>query len=125
MASGFKGKALFASGPHRFAMGRQGEVVATDFALGAPGPGTYALGLAELDVVVTGRLVAASEVALWVLRDAVTAELIHPPTAGTLEDGHGRAWTGMSFWRYEEGEVERGRVWSVGYTASFRKFAVL
>jgi hypothetical protein len=83
------------------------------------------VGVQELDITVRGRLVATSEAALWTARDAVTAMLINPPTAGALVDHTGRTWTGMSFIRYEEAEVrDRGRVWSMAYTATFRKFNV-
>ena len=123
MASSFTGEDLFGSGPHRFGMGRQGSFVLTDAQGASPGPNSYPSGVQELDIVVKGRLVAASEAALWAVRDEVTAMLIDPPTSGTLIDGAGRTWTGMSFIRYEEDEVvDRGRVWSVAYVATFRKF---
>ena len=87
------------------------------------GPGSVPLGLLELDVIVTGRLVAASESGLWFFRDAIVAELMHPPTAGTLIDLHGRTWTGMSFITYQEADrTDRGRVVSMAYTAVFRRF---
>ena len=77
----------------------------------------------ELDVIVTGRLVATTEAGLWQRRDAVTALLTHPPTAATLVDNHGRTWASMSFIGYVEGErVDRGRVRSVEYRAVFRRF---
>jgi hypothetical protein len=51
--------------------------------------------------------------------------LINPPTAGTLIDGAGRSWEDMSFIRFEEGETtDRGRAWSIAYTATFRRFNV-
>ena len=63
-----------------------------------------------------------SDSALWTLRDAVTAQLIDPPTPGTLIDEHGRTWMGMSFVGYvEEDRVDRGRVVSIGYEAVFRR----
>ncbi len=125
MASSFKGKDLFGSGPHRFGQGRQGHLMMSWVALGTIQPGTVALGLVELDVTVTGRLVAASEAALWALRDAVVAELQESPTTGTLVDLHGRSWTAMSFIDFrEEDRTDRGRVWSMGYEAVFRKIRV-
>lgn len=123
--SSFKGQAIFSSGPHRFQIGQQGTYVLTSGALGSPGPNTYPSGSRELDIVVTGRLVAASRAALDTLRDAVTAQLLDPPTAGTLVDGGGRSWADMSFIFYEERTpVERGRAWSIAYTATFRRFNV-
>jgi len=125
MASSFKGKDLFGSGPHRFGQARQGHLMMSWVALGTIQPGTVALGLVELDVTVTGRLVAASEAALWTLRDAVVAELQESPTTGTLVDLHGHSWTAMSFIDFREGDwTDRGRVWSMGYEAVFRKIRV-
>lgn len=122
MASSFKGLDLFGSGPHRFSQGQQGQVIVNGGVIGLYGPQTFAQGIRELEVFVTGRLIASSEAALWALRDAVTAQLIHPPAPGTLIDVHGRSWAQMSFVDYaEEDRTDRGRVWSIGYVATFRK----
>lgn len=124
MASSFKSKNLFGSGPHRFGMGVQGELAPLNISLGIGDSGSTLLGLLELNVTVEGRLVAGSESALWALRDAVVAELSHPPTAGTLVDNAGRSWTSMTFISYTEtSAVARGRAWSVGYRALFRRMA--
>ncbi len=126
MSSSFKGMDLFGSGPHRFSVGRQGQLVLSDLSFGITGPGTYPYGLVELDVLVTGRLVAADDAALWVLRDAVTGAFEAFPTPGVLVDLHGRSWPGMSFIRYEEEPVvDRGRQTSIGYVATFRRFLQL
>lgn len=126
MASSFKGKSLFNSGSHRFALARQGHLILQDLFFGVTTPGSTPFGLLELDVIVTGRLVASSEVALWALRDAITAELQEVPTSGVLVDEHGRTWNEMIFIRYEEGDrVDRGRVWSIEYVATFRDFKFL
>lgn len=126
MASSFKGVDLFGSGPHRFTLGRQGHLVIPDVSFGIFEPGSFPYGLVELDVIVTGRLVAASDAALWVLRDAITGAFEDEPTPGTLVDLQGRAWNTMSFIRYEEQEtVDRGRVVSIGYVATFRRFLQL
>ncbi len=126
MASSFKSKSLFNSGPHRFALGRQGHLVLNELYFGIIDPASAPYGLLELDVIVTGRLVAASEAALWTARDAVTAELEDSPSGGTLVDEHGRTWADMVFMRYEEADrVDRGRVWSIAYVATFRNFAYL
>lgn len=125
MPSTFKSLALFA-GPHRFALARQGQLVVSELVLGGFGPSTYPLGLVELEVVVTGRLVASSESALWALRDAMTSELLDPPTPGTLVDAHGRTWDDMSFHSYIEGDrTDRGRHRSITYEARFRRFGAL
>ncbi len=127
MASSFKGLDLFGSGAHRFMMARQGlYAVPLSVVGGDPTQaGSNWFGDLELEIHVRGRLVAASEPALWTLRDAITAqaESSSTPVPGTLIDGHGRAWVSMSLYRYEEeGAVDRGRVWSVGYTARLRRF---
>lgn len=126
MGSSFKGVDLFGSGPQRFALARQGHLVLTAFqAFGFSGPESYPFGLVELEVIVTGRLVGASEAALWARRDAIVAQLEDTilPTPGTLIDTRGRSWTGMVLHRFEEGDrVDRGRVWSIEYTALFRRF---
>lgn len=126
MASSFKSKSLFNSGPHRFALARQGHLILQDLFFGVTTPGSTPFGLLELDVVVTGRLVAGSEAALWTLRDAITAELEETPTSGVLVDEHGRTWNEMVCIRYEEGDrVDRGRAWSLAYVATFRDFKYL
>ncbi|MDX2118740.1 MAG: hypothetical protein SFY96_11205 [Planctomycetota bacterium] len=126
MPSSFKSKNLFGSGPHEFAIAKQGQVVVSNLTLGGTDPSSTPIGPREIDITVSGRLVAASESALWTLRDALTAELLTPPTAGTLADGRGRSWSGMSFIAYEESGSSRvGRVWSVGYVATFRRFATV
>jgi len=125
MASSFKTLDLFGSGPHRFAMGKQGQLTILDFNINGYTPDSTWLGLFEIEVLVAGRLVASTESALWMLRDAVTAQLLDPPTAGTLVDMQGRTWTDMSFIRYEEGDgVDRGREHSIEYSATFRRFNV-
>ena len=121
--SSFKSLDLFGSGPHRFHLAKQGEDVVPNFVLGGGGSGSTPVGPIELDIIVRGRLVAATESALWTLRDAITAQLADPPTPGTLIDNHARTWTDMSFITYEEGDrTERGRAWSIEYKATLRRF---
>lgn len=123
MPSSFKSLNLFGSGPHRFALARQGQVLQSDLFATPPGPGTSYLGLVELQVIITGRLVAAGESALWTLRDAITAQLLDPPSPGTLIDLHGRAWADMSFVSFAAADrTDRGRVVSIAYEAKFLKF---
>jgi len=124
MTSSFNGQDLFGSGPHRFHVLPQGAFVVPNSALaGIPEPGSTALGTLELEVHVMGRLVADDEDGLWLLRDAITAQLTFPPTNATLEDLHGRQWTDMSFITFEPGEAtDRGRKTSLLYVAVFRRF---
>lgn len=125
MSSTFNGIGLFNSGPHRFAAGPQGESMVNNYLIGAsPSHGTTAQGALELDIVVSGRLIATSESALWTLRNAVAAQLTHPPATASLVDHHGHTWTGMSFIEFkEENTTDRGRQWSVAYKALFRRIA--
>lgn len=125
MSSTFNGQGIFNSGPHRFAIGALGESMVNNYLIGAsPSHGTTAQGEKELDIVVTGRLLASSESALWTLRNAVAAQLTHPPTMATLVDHHGHSWADMSFIEFaEEPRTDRGRVRSVAYRAVFRRLA--
>lgn len=121
--SSFKSIDLFGSGPHRSRVGRRGNLVLGELFFGSPSPVSFDYGLFELEVFIAGRLVASSESGLWALRDAVTAQLLDPPSPGTLVDTTGRSWADMSFIGYvEEGPAERGRLWSVAYEAQFRRF---
>ena len=121
--SSFKGLDLFGSGPHRFRLGRAGQGMTSELFLPAPQAGTLYHGLVELEVVVAGRLVAASESALWALRDAITDELLDPPAPGTLIDTHGRQWDDISFVGFTPaGRTDRGRVRSLAYKARFLMF---
>ena len=122
MTSSYKGLDLFGSGPHRFSQGRQGEVLVNGSVIGLYGPQTFAQGLRELEVFVRGRLVAPDEQTLWQIRDAIVAQLIHPPAPGTRIDLHGRSWEDMSFIEFaEQDRTDRGRVLSIGYVAIFRR----
>lgn len=123
MASSFKSMDLFGSGPHRFVIGKQGSFLVTGPQLGSWIPDTISTGLVELVIEVRGRLVASSESGLWALRDAITAQLLQPPTAGTLVDHTGRSFASMSLVAYEErGPTDRGQSLSLAYVATFRRF---
>ncbi|MEM1330632.1 MAG: hypothetical protein AAGG07_08740 [Planctomycetota bacterium] len=126
MMSGFKGKDLFGSGPHRFTVGRRGQVTLSDLDLGGLSTDSFSLGFRELEIVVSGRLVSSDEGGLRQLVDGVIAEILDPPTAGVLVDGGGTAWQDMSLLTFEEmGPVDLGRDVSVAYEARFRRFNVL
>ncbi len=82
----------------------------------------FEYGALEWDVLVTGRLVAPSDAALWTQRDAIQASL-DAKGLGTLVDLHGRSWATMFFSRLTFDEAtDRGRVVSIGYVAQFHKF---
>ena len=122
MASTFAGFALFNSGPHRFAPGRLGRLVRGPFQTALELPYSVDEGVLELVIVQTGRLVAASNGALWALVDAVRTR-VEAPTTGTLVDHSGRSWAGLTLYRLElEDRVDKGRVWSVGYRVVYLKF---
>lgn len=123
--SSFKSLDLFGSGPHRFAVDGQGQAILSGLFQPTPAPGSLYLGPVELEVIITGRLIAASDAALWALRDAITDQLLDPPEPGTLIDHHGRGWPGMSFIKFTPGgPTDRGRVISLAYEARFLKFRV-
>lgn len=124
MPSSFNALDLFGSGPHRFQEGRRGQVWLEPEQQATATDTTELLGEREVEVVVTGRLVAASEAALWTLRDAIAAQLTDPPTAATLEDQHGHQWSDMSFLDFRPADrIDRGRVFSLAYCAIFRRLA--
>lgn len=122
MPSSWKGVDLFGSGPHRFGITRRGFLLAPDFTSDEPTPVLFEYGALEWDVLVTGRLVAASDAALWTLRDAIQASM-DAKGLGTLVDLHGRSFGSMFLARLTFGEVtDRGRVVSIGYVAQFHRF---
>jgi hypothetical protein len=119
----FKGLALFASGPHSFTIAREGQLLVSEAFDTPPAPGSRYLGLLELRIDIGGRLIAADESALWSLRDAITAQLLHPPAPGLLVDPRGRAFADMSLVRFApRGPAQRGRMHSLAYTARFVRF---
>lgn len=122
--SSYRSQNLFGSGPHRFSLARQGELTVPAYVLNGSGSGSLLMGGIELDVVITGRLTASSQSALWSLRDAITAMFTQPPTPGTLIDQYGRTWTNMTFITFQElDRTDRGRTVSLGYKAVFRRIA--
>lgn len=121
--SSFRSLDLFGSGPHRTLIARRGlHVVPDAITYDQPIlPWAAAYGDLELIVTIRGRLVAASEAALWTLREAVADETELAKGEATLVDTRGRTYEDMWFIRYEEfGTVDRGRVWSMAYEATFR-----
>ena len=124
MPSHYKNLPLFASGPHRFATLSQGHTILSDLSLGASDPNTLTVGIHELDVTVTGRLVAPTDAALWTLREALAAQLIFPPEPGLLEDSHGKQWASMTLIRIDwDTRTDRSRTCSIAYVTTFRRFA--
>ena len=108
-------------GPHRFHQGSRGRCWSTAGVVGLFGPRTFAQGLRELEVIVTGRLIAQSESALVDIARRDHRSAAAPADAGTLIDLHARQWIDMSFVSFIEQErTDRGREWSLAYSATFR-----
>jgi hypothetical protein len=88
------------------------------------GTGSVLLGNKELIVTVTGRLTGTSESQLWTRRQDLVTEATFSTTTkkGTLVDNQGRSYADMVLVSYvEAGPVKKGRVWSMGYTATLRR----
>jgi hypothetical protein len=123
--SSYGGLDLFGSGPERWSVAERGLAVQPLSRLfDNPGlAGSQPIGDVELEVVVIGRLIAATEAALWTLREAVVGQAKQSVGAKTLVDGRGRSFAAVRLIVYtEEDRVDRGRVWSIGYEARFRNF---
>ena len=122
--SSYRGNDLFGSGPHRFGFGARAQQVVSNAAFYQDptqvGSGSY--GNREFDIVVKGRLVAATEAALWTLRSAIHAEVDVLAGTATLVDSFGRSHETVRLVEYEEeAVVSRGRRVSMGYRAVFRR----
>lgn len=116
---------LFGSGPHRFTLAPLGEYVLVNARIDPFQAGSQPIGPLDLTITIRGRLVADSEEDLWTLRDAIAAQLTHPPTTATLKEGGAgnRSWQDMSFTNFTAlGPTDRGRRLSLAYTATFVRF---
>lgn len=121
--STFQAMDLFGSGPHRFTMDIVGRY--TEDAGYGPvwWPNSQDRGKRELRIKQEGRLTAATEAGLWALIDAIKAKAELPAT-GTLNDGNGRSWAGMTMVRFQlESDFDRGRVFSVRYSVRYYKLS--
>lgn len=122
MASTFGGVAYFNSGPHRFVVRRLGRLVQGPFGTPLDLPYSTDRGPAELAIVQTGRLIAASNAALWTLIDAVQARA-ESTLAGTLVDHHGRSWANLRMIAFRpDDRIDRGRVFSIRYRVDYLRF---
>lgn len=122
--STFNELALFDSGPHRFAQLTLGEYLLLNARVDPFQPGSTPVGPLELAITVRGRLVASSEEGLWALRDAISAHITHPPTVAALKEDSGREWNDMSFVAFSPADrTDRGRTFSLAYTATFVRLA--
>lgn len=122
MGSTFGGVAHFNSGPHRFVVKRLGRLVQGPFQTALDLPYSTDRGPAEVAVVQTGRLTAATNAALWTLIDSIHAKAESGTTA-TLIDHHGRQWTNMQMISFKmEDRIDRGRVYSVRYKVDYLRF---
>jgi len=123
----FRGIDFFGSGPHRVVQGVREQTLVPYWVLfGQPyddSTGTESQGDDDVVVTVRGRLVGATEADLWDARDALMQEVRRavPARRGDLVDADGRVWADLVLVGYaEHAPIDRGRVWSVGYTATFR-----
>jgi len=115
MPSSFAGVDLFSSGPHRMMIDRTGRFTLPPFTGPNQEAFTRQFARRDLKVIQTGRLIAASDAALWALSDAIQTRAEQPQT-GTLIDNQGRAWTAMTMIDYQPLEpFSRGRVVSLPY----------
>ena len=122
MSSTYKSQDLFGSGPHRFTPHVRGVQLLPYLGIGSQQPGSFVLGTQELLIVAAGRLVAGDDAGLDALLATIQTHLDAIGLPGTLVDHHGRAYTDMSFTRFEpEDRIDRGRAVSLGYTARFHR----
>jgi hypothetical protein len=122
MGSSYKGIDLFGSGPHRFSVLREGELVVAAYLLGGGGAGGQVVGKLDIQVVVRGRLAGRDDAAVWSVRDALSAQA--GSDAGTLIDLRGHRWERMTLVNVEWADrVDHGRVVSIEYAATFRRLA--
>lgn len=126
MSSSYKNDDIFGSGPHQFNVGRRGRriVPLSAIANDASVAGAEQFGEFELRVEVRGRLVATTESNLRNQIDDILAYTDSGETSGTLRDGNGAEWDGVKLLNLELfGAIERGRAFSVSYTAEFGELA--
>ncbi len=115
MGATWKSTAYFDSGPHRFTAGRFGRIVFPPYT----GPNDSAIaidfGTRAPELIQTGRLVAATETALWTLWSTFkTASL--SSAGGTLVLHGGESFADMLVARFQAtGPVDRGRAFSMPY----------
>lgn len=119
MASTFDGLSLFASGPHRFSLGKIGRYLRFPYA----GDGTLTQiefeTVRELVIVQRGRLVGATPGAVWSLWSTIRA-LAEQPRTGTLIDHDGVVWGAMTMLEVRHADrMDRGRVASLGYEITY------
>jgi len=126
--SSFRGVDLFGSGPHRTRLGKRflRKLPLSVVLSNSPEEsGLVVVGDGDFEIEIAGRLVAASESTLWGLRSAIIGQVRESLGTGTLVDTFGRTWEGVRLSEYvEDGRVDVGRSWSVGYVATFGWFDV-
>ena len=120
MSSTIAGQALFNSGPHRFALRPVGRLWLPPLVIDELQESTQVIATPiELAIIQTGRLVAATESALWALVDTIKG---HADSAlrGALIDHSGREWDNMTLLRFRPADrLDRGRVISLAYQADY------
>lgn len=119
MAGTFDGSGMFTSGPARFVDGWLGQ--GFDYPRsGNNSTGFFATsGVLARGVTQTGRLVATTSSALQAFIDTIKATA-EAETTGDLVSPDGRSWEDITMLRIRfDDRVDRGRVFSVGYTIDY------
>lgn len=120
--SSFDSANLFGSGPHRFSVGPRGQQLArlSDIDDDPASAGSQAIGAADIDVLVRGRLIADDDADLQAQIDAISAKL---NVQANLIDHHDHTYGDVTFISFAAADrTDRGRAVSLAYTARFVKF---
>ncbi len=125
MPTTFRGLSLFDSGPNRFKVMETGRLFVVPLVgLNTGNPFLLEVDVKEAEYEQVGRLVAATESALWMLSDAIQAEA-ELQAKGDLVLPSGRTFPGLNMLRYDPGEVvDRGRLFSMAYRIEYRKTVI-
>lgn len=121
MNATYRGVGIFSSGPHRVVAGPRELSIVPNFQLNLPGAGSTIIGISDWEVVIEGRLVAATDAALRTLREVFVDLIADPTISGELVTPDGFSYVSLYFTGYEEtGPVARGRTKSIGYRVTLR-----
>jgi len=124
MSSTFTGLDLFGSGPHRFVIKPVGMLFLPPLTADPLQITTDVVTQLELAIIQTGRLVAASDAALWALVDTIEQK-VEIPLKGSLVDHSGRSWLNMTMLRFvPDDRIDRGRVVSLSYRVDYIRLAI-
>jgi hypothetical protein len=119
MSSSIAGQTLFNSGPHRFYVKPVGMLFVPPLFFDPLQTTINVIVPLQLSIIQTGRLIGTSEQDLWsqfsAIQLAAEAQL-----NGVLIDNNNISWLDMTLLRFaSEDRVDRGRVISLAYTATY------